>query len=226
MEQIQLERINRKEIFRYLGYGDTEPDERFLRLIDECEKQVLSIVEPRATYKVAEIKECLEGVMLVGTNLVLPGNSIRQHLQGCTMGVMMAATLSEGIDRLLRTSQIYDMTSAMIIDTIASAAVEQLCDKVENIISKQYPDKYMTFRFGLGYGDLPIEYQRDFLNVLEAQKRIGLHTNDSHMLIPTKSVTAVIGLSDQRINAQARGCQTCNLKGNCQFRKKGGHCNE
>ena len=48
---------------------------------------------------------------------------------------------------------------------------------------------------------------------------------DSYMLTPTKSVTAVIGLSKNPIPQRARGCQTCSMNKKCQFRQKGGRCN-
>lgn len=44
------------------------------------------------------------------------------------------------------------------------------------------------------------------------------------MLTPTKSVTAVIGLSKNPIPQRARGCQTCSMNKKCQFRQKGGRC--
>lgn len=111
------------------------------------------------------------------------------------------------------------------MDSLASVAVEQVCDKFEQILKEQTQGYYQTFRFGLGYGDLPIEQQKDFVALLNAPKQIGLSVSSSSMLIPTKSVTAVIGLSKEPVKGVARGCQTCNMREKCQYRIKGGHCN-
>ena len=70
-----------------------------------------------------------------------------------------------------------------------------------------------------------IEQQKDFVALLNAPKQIGLSVSSSFMLIPTKSVTAVIGLSKEPVKGVARGCQTCNMREKCQYRIKGGHCN-
>lgn len=254
--RIVLEQLNVSEALRYLGYGGNAPDGRVMQLINECSQEIMSAARPQMVYKVFDIEEPQPAetvsagaqsdsqrtetvsddaasdkaeykyVSLSGTNLVLTGNSIAEHLAGCEKAVLFAATVSAGIDRLIRVTQLEDMAKAVIMDSLASVAVEQVCDKTELIIKAQFPEYYQTFRFGVGYGDLPITLQKDFLNVLNAPKVIGLNTNASCMLTPTKSVTAVIGLSKQPVSAKNRGCQTCSMYENCNFRRKGGRCNE
>ncbi len=227
-ENIKLEKLNRKEALRYLGYSGEQLDDTMKHLIDLCEEKVLAVAKPRYVYKVCNImaiESQNHGIAVDGCHLVLTGESIKKHLKGCDMAVLMAVTLSDSIDRLIRITQVEDMAKAVLVDSLSSVAIEQVCDKVEHIIRQAYPDKYQTFRFGIGYGDLPILLQKDFLNALDAPKRIGLNVNASYMLTPTKSVTAIIGLSDNSIEKTARGCQTCNMREQCNIRQKGGHCN-
>lgn len=230
-ETIELEQLNRKEALRYLGYSGEKLNETIENLIHICEEEIFEFAKPRYIYKVCNIinteSEIVknDGIAIEGCNFVLTGESIKKHLKGCDMAVLMAATLSDSIDRLIRVMQIEDMAKAVMVDSLASVAIEQVCDKVESIIGQVYPDKYQTFRFGIGYGDLPIVLQKNFLNVLDAPKRIGLNVNSSCMLTPTKSVTAIIGLSDEPIEKTARGCQTCTMNKYCNIRQKGGHCN-
>lgn len=223
--EIKLDSLNKEEALRYLGCGGYTPQEHFLSMMEECEQEVLLCAVPRYIYRVFDIESCEEGIKAMGTDMILYGNSIREHLKNCKKAVFFAATISAGIDKMLRIAQIHDITKAFILDSLASVAIEQVCDKFEMLLKREYTEYYQTFRFGLGYGDLPIEQQKDFIKLLNAQKLIGLSVSDSSMLIPTKSVTAVIGLSRQEIRGVARGCQTCNLKDRCQFRAKGGHCN-
>lgn len=82
----------------------------------------------------------------------------------------------------------------------------------------------MTFRFSPGYGDYPIRLQPNFLKVLDAPRKIGLCTNETFLLTPTKSVTAIMGISKNEIEKKKRGCAVCSLKGSCRFRKAGSHC--
>ena len=211
---IQLDNLNRQEALRYLGSGGQTPDDAFMALMKDCEKTVLAQARPRYVYRIFDIRECEEGVCAEGTDFILRGNSIKKHLKGCEKAAFFAATISDGIDRQLRIAQVSDITKAFVMDSLASVAVEQVCDKFEQILKEQTQGYY-----------LPIEQQKDFVALLNAPKQIGLSVSSSFMLIPTKSVTAVIGLSKEPVKGVARGCQTCNMREKCQYRIKGGHCN-
>ena len=225
INEVKLDRLNQKEALRYLGYGQSEPDEKIQMLLDECEQELIAAARPRFVYKVFDIEQLDEGVAVLNSNFVMPGKSIKEHLNGCDKAVLMGVTVSMEVDRLLRTTQVDDMAKAVIIDSLASVAVEQACDKVEAIIKSEMPEYNQTWRFGVGYGDLPLDVQGNFLQLINAPKTIGLCISKSNMLTPTKSVTAIIGLSKNEIKGIRRGCQSCNLKGSCSYREKGGHCN-
>lgn len=219
-----IEKINQHDAIRYMGYGTNKPDENMQVIINDCEKKLLAVIAPRFVYKIFDINFSDEGVCVSGTSLVLKGNSIRRHLQGCEKCVLYAATLSQGADREIRLLEASDMTKAMITDCLASAAIEQVCDGVDEIIKEIAGEYNQTWRYSPGYGDLPMDIQKDFLAVLDAQKRIGLNTTENSIMIPRKSVTAIIGLSKGEISQAKRGCLTCNLNKVCQFRKRGEHC--
>ena len=125
-KQIMLERINRKEVLRYLGYKGISADATVNMLIDECEAEVIKAAVPRYTYRVTGVTQTADGVELDGTGLILRGNSIKEHLKGCDRAALIAVTLSEGIDRMLRIMQTLDLAKAVVSDSLASAAIEQV----------------------------------------------------------------------------------------------------
>lgn len=211
---IKLDKLNRREAIRYLGGAGLSLNYRMDVLMDECEKEILKKVNPKFLYIEKELP--CEGI--------LHGNDIKSHLDGCEKAVMMCATLGADIDKLIRISQITDMAKAVVLDSFASVAIEQVCQKVDELIAEKYPDYYLTFRFSPGYGDYPIELQKDFLRILDAPRKIGLAVNDSFMLVPTKSVTAVLGLSKNLIEQKKRGCAVCNMRDKCKYRRNGEHC--
>lgn len=224
-EQIVISGLNRSEALRYMGQADLSCDERLEKLMDDCEAELLLAIRPRYLYQCFDFTREEDGIHLDGTSLTLPGDDIRNHLTGCEKAVLMCVTLSSDVDRIIRVAQLSDMLSALALDCLASTAVEQLCDKVELKIKQDFPAYEMTWRYGVGYGDLPISLQREFLMVLNAGKKIGLNATGSNILTPRKSVTAVIGLSRQKLPPAKRGCAVCNLKGTCAYRQKGIHCN-
>lgn len=221
---MKLESIDRREAARYMGFGANKPDDRTSAIIDECEKALLAVINPKYVYRVFDIQLLDDGVKVLGTPLFLGGNDIRRHLEGCTKCVLFAATVSSGVDMRLRAFEAEDMTKAVVADCLASVAVEQVCNYVDSEVKERLSGYNQTWRFSPGYGDLPISVQRTFLDVLNAQKLIGLNATENNILTPRKSVTAVIGLSENEISRGRRGCACCNMREVCQFRQKGDHC--
>ena len=220
----KLEKINRSEALRYLGYKGGAPDERTLNIIDDCEQTLIEAASPKYLYRRFDLSFTESGIVVGDTGITLTGKSIDTHLDGCSSVVLMCATISSGVDRLIRRYQATDMTRAVITDALASAAIEQVCDHADEEIDSRFPDEYKTWRFSPGYGDLPLDLQGDFLRVLNAQKMIGLTLGESTMLIPTKSVTALIGISKTELPKRKRGCAGCTMRASCKFRKAGERC--
>ena len=211
---IELEKLNRNEAVRYLGGAGIRLNYRMDVLMDECEKAVLEKASPKYLY----VEKDLPCPQIMG------GKDIESHLNGCEKAIVMCATVGSEVDKLIRISQISDMARAVVMDSLASVAVEQVCNAFDKIIAEKYSDYNMTFRFSPGYGDYPIELQKIILQMLAAPKQIGLCTNDNFLLTPTKSVTAVLGLSKNPIERKKRGCAICNMRETCKFRRKGLHC--
>ena len=221
MLSMTLVPIDRQEAFRYMGcFG--EPDPNLAALADQCERELIQKTHPGVIYRVLPLQR--QNSRLLAGALELPGEDIRRLLQDCSRVLLMAATLSGQADQLIHRAGISDMTKALAMDAMASAALEQICNRAEVQFREQMPGIYFTWRYSPGYGDLPLELQPQILQLLDAQKRLGLTVTPEHILIPRKSVTALIGLSAQPLKKGARGCATCRMRETCQFRKRGAHC--
>ena len=114
------------------------------------------------------------------------------------------------------------MAEALATDALCSAAIEQVCDKAEHEIFQVQKYEFRTWRFSAGYGDLPISLQKSLTEYLNAQRRIGLTVTDNFLMIPRKSVTAIIGVSDTPLKKHGTaGCSACNLRDRCNFADSG-----
>ena len=125
---------------------------------------------------------------------ILAGRDILKHIEGCGRVILFLATLGAGVDRLIKRAQIESMSRAVYIDAVASALLEEYCDSICYEISKT---RIITDRFSPGYGDLPIEIQPELLDAIGA-KKIGVSYAKSFMMIPTKSVSAIIGVKGEK----------------------------
>lgn len=223
-EKIELTRLDRAEAFRYMGYKGGEIKESILKITEECEKSILGAIKPRVVYKIFDIAFTENGVEIIGTPLIFKGSDIREHLSECSRCVLMCVTLSAEVDKLIRSYEAEGMEKALIADALASSAVEQVCNKAESLIHSAVGDYSFTWRFSPGYGDFPLDIQKEFISVTEADRKIGLTVTESLILIPRKSVTAVMGISEKAIPKKRRGCGCCNMKDKCEYRKGGSHC--
>lgn len=211
------------EPLRYLGVRG-EPDPALRAELSAVADRLTQTVTPRYIYRVFPVIWQEEGPALGGTGLVLAGEMAHKMLADCAQAVLLACTLGAGFEIMLRAEQARSMARAAMLDVCGSAWVEAGCDQAEEEISARFPGLYLTDRFSPGYGDLPLGLQKEICALLDAQRRLGVQVTDSLLMNPTKSVTAVIGLSERPQPARIRGCGFCNLRGSCQYRKEGKTC--
>ena len=211
--------LNQREILRYLGYKQKDvPDERILKLISEVSEELLGALRPARVYRIFPICEVTTDRVDFGF-VSIEGKNLARNLKGCHEAVFLAATLGSKVEQLLAKYNRLQVSRAVVLQAAASEAVEQYCDACEEEIRQQLPkDCYMRPRFSPGYGDFSLEFQKDMLQILEAPKRIGLTLTDSLLMMPSKSVTAVIGISREAINCSRRGCEICDRK-DCPYRR-------
>ena len=204
-----------EEVLRYLGAGANAPKE-LCETVAAVDAELEKIVQPRWVWKVIPLGDACP--------LPLTGKLADTMLSQCDSAVVLCCTLGAQFDALLRTLQTKDMARAAIADAWGSACVESGCDAAEREIAARFPGRYLTDRFSPGYGDLPLTIHPAFCTLLDAQRRLGVHVTDSYLLNPQKTVTAVIGLSDEPQMARIRGCAYCSMRETCLLRKGGKRC--
>ena len=211
------------EALRYLGAGDTA-DEALRQGMAAVADRLTKTISPRWSYRVFSSEKREEGIFLKEADIVLPGKMAATMLATCQQAVLLVCTLGMEFEAMLRAEQARDMARAVMLDACGSAWVESGCDAAEAEIAARFPNLYLTDRFSPGYGDLPLSLQPSVCAVLEAQKRLGVHVSESFLMTPSKTVTAVIGLSDRPQMARIRGCDFCAMRENCNLRKGGTSC--
>lgn len=216
--------VNRDEMLRYLGYRGQALDAAVEASVNRCAALAEEAACPRfaAVEAPLEVKET--GVELGG--IFLAGEDIRLHLGCASAGLLMGVTLGVQTERLIQYHRRRSMADAVMIDAAATALIEAACDRVEEGLRALYQAKGLdvTDRFSCGYGDLPLEAQPDIVRLLDAPRTIGLTCSSSLLLIPQKSVTAVLGVIPAGRPRSVRGCQGCSRRANCQYRKEGIFC--
>ena len=215
-------RISVTDAVRYMGAG--RGNEEVRRMAEETAAELEKKITPRFTWRAfrTEIRE--DGVYLPEAGETLKGRLAVSMLSECGTAAILLCTLGAAFEAMQRSEEARDMARAVVLDACGSAWAEAGCDEAEKEIAARFPGLYRTDRFSPGYGDLPLESQGWILRELNAGRRLGVTENASHLLIPAKSVTAVIGLSDRPQGAKIRGCAYCALKDRCAYRERGTFC--
>jgi len=190
MERIELKmpaeiKVDPAEVMRYMRLcgGDVEIEKRVRELIPEVSRSFL----PKAAAMKAVVRAEPDGVRM--EHLMLGGQALKKHLEGCREAVLFAATIGPGADREIARRSAGSALDGWIADCVCTAAAERLCDE----ICAQLPPKQRS-RFSPGYGDLPMDCQGEILTALGAMKYAGIALTQGMMMVPAKSVTAIVGL--------------------------------
>lgn len=208
-----------KEAIRYLGYGRHAVDDRTLAMVQEAFRQLDQVADPKIVYRIFELSVGDENCLEIG-KLLIESRNLYRNLNGCDQVILLGATLGIGVDMLMKRSSITDMAQAVVLQAAAAAMLEEYLDdwQEKEALELEKEGRYLRPRFSPGYGDFSIQHQETILRMLDTAKRIGLTMTESYMLTPTKSVTALIGISDTKIPCHRKGCESCD-KTDCRFRR-------
>lgn len=176
--------INFRDVLRYSGCGKNV-ETRLEKLASQSITEILSVARPRAV--VTRLGVHFEGDEADLGFYKCKSSSLRQFLGGDCEAYVFAATLGIGVDRLIMRYSPILQSRAVMLSSAGSAVIEAFCDK----LCRDELDCPEQKRFSPGYGDLPLELQREILECLDASRLIGLTLTESMMLSPSKSVTAI-----------------------------------
>lgn len=209
------------EIWRYAGIPNlqTEIDAELKNAFESVKKEIQGIF----TYKV-----CYRRMRLLWENgeprlpFKAKSNSLSKLLKECNEIIVFSATTGLEIDRYIAKQQKISPVKALLANAYGAERIENLCDTFcENIKSEISGEGlFITKRFSPGYGDFPLEAQRELFALLDCSRQIGVSLNESLLMSPSKSVTAVMGIRQEKCeDAKEHKCGECGKK-DCIFRKQ------
>lgn len=152
--------------------GRAEPDAELTKRIDKVEAELLKVARPKSVHKLIKVKE-----------LPFKSENLKRFLGDCEECYLFAATLGHEVDLLIRRYSIMSPADLLILQASAATMIEQYIDEL-----------FPCPRYSPGYGDLPLSVQPKFLEMVDAGKTLGITLTDAYLMIPSKSVTAIIGV--------------------------------
>lgn len=203
--------IDPEEVAVYLGYYSVKPDEAMSSLMCGCTDEFLRCASFNACFAKVPVK--IENGVDLGF-MKVSSVSLEKNLAGCDYAYILAATTGIDAHRLIERNSIISPLKGVVTDCVGSAAIEAFCDKINLSLENS---EFLRPRFSPGYGDLPLECQKDIIEFLQTKKNIGMSLTESLMMVPVKSVTAIIGVGKEKNKCTGPGCMICR-KSDCPYR--------
>jgi len=184
-----------KQIFFRLGYPSEErvaPAQK--EQIEKLCKEALQIWRPRGVLALEKVMGFEENGIQT-ENLFLPGKELAKKFSGSQMISLLAVTAGFEAMEWREAFKIQDRYADFTLaDAILSEFTDELADSLNQSVLREAHQRgyFLTPRFSPGYGDFPLNFQKNLLDFLRGSE-IGISVNSSFLMIPEKSVTAVMG---------------------------------
>lgn len=187
--------ISERESLRYLGYGNKEADGNVDAMIKRALKEVGDVLSLKACYDRFPIKFGADSRIEIG-QMTFFSSDLKKNLCDCHEAFVFVATIGFGADRLIRKYSLISPSYTVAVQAVGTAAIEEWCDILCERFADEADADNLTLRprFSPGYGDLSLNVQKDIFRILDCERKIGVSLTESLMMLPVKSVSAVVGI--------------------------------
>lgn len=186
-------------VYRRLGYarGITKIEESKRKEIERHIDYSTSLI----SLKGAGIRVPLESVdaplVVLKTGADIRSEKLARFLRGCEEALFIGSTAGGAVmDAIREDTAGGDITRGVIVDAVASEMTDAALDWIMGFFNRMLARENALLtrgRFSAGYGDFLLENQKMMYDMLKLD-RIGVTLNENCILIPEKSVTAVVGI--------------------------------
>ena len=188
-----------KDVKRRIGYPpDVDMHGGIQTIFDNEVAFSYTLFEPMGIYTRLEIKSCREkAVLFNGSDFILESRQVSRLLDGCTEAVLFMVTIGGRLElELINLLDEKETTRAFILDAIGSETADAVADQMHWHYLKEIAEAEgmeVTPRFSPGYGDWLITVQSSIHKACNGSA-IGISVTESSIMIPRKSVSAVVGM--------------------------------
>jgi hypothetical protein len=188
-----------RDIYRRLGHkkGVTHLEARQRDELDAWIRDAGLLMHLKGVFRRFPVVERDVSKTLLPEDVVFESRDLASFLDGCNEIALIAATTGEDIiGEIQKAAAGHQLTRGVVFDAVASetvdAALNWITAYLRQVLRRENKAPRRG-RFSAGYGDFTLQNQKRIFELLELQ-RLGVRINESFILIPEKSVTAVVGI--------------------------------
>ena len=187
--------VDLAEIARYMRMGRAVPEGALAGRVEGLLGEALKTVRPARVWRrfpfADDAIEC--GALRIDAR-----GTFARHLAGCHAAYLVCTTIGTAFDALQRRTAATSPSDAFILQAIGAAAIEAWTDETELEIRRELKEgETLVSRYSPGYGDYPLDAQRTLFDLLDAPRTVGVSLTDNLLMVPSKSVSAIIGVKKE-----------------------------
>ncbi len=195
---------------------------RMEEMLEDRKKTCENALRPSAVYDTFGIDKIDRDSVYFESGHIFNGPNISRILKGSETATILIYTLGKKIDDIIKKEQDGgDTLGTIIMDVITTSMLRVAGEYVGKIIkdsSIRQKGYGATCKYSPGQYKWTIEEQKELFNMVDGS-RIGVHLNDSFLMLPFKSVSGVYGFGpEDKIDKTRVACDLCPRE-NCIGRK-------
>ena len=188
------DQLRRREIYRYLRLEGHAPDEATSADVERNLKRLHNIVDVRCVASLRPVTKT--GDAIVFGDFSTESAMLQKNMNTSEYAVIFAMTLGAAVDRLISRLLVTSKADAFITDACCTEYLESCanhyCAQVRDEAAEY--DLIAHPRFSPGFADFGLEFQWPLIRSLHADKKMHIALTEGNMLVPTKTITALMGL--------------------------------
>jgi hypothetical protein len=212
--------IPEEPLLRRLGKSRKEQkiSQRLKKKIKKAAQEIDHYAQPKAVFNVVSTKRN-NGFIVLDNKVSLRSKKLASTLNPCRRAAIFLTTIGSEVDRIIKQNMKSRPHYGFLLDAAASVAAESTAQYIQDYLEASLgEDENTTLRYSPGYCDWPLEEQEKIFRIIP-HKTIGVDLSENHFMLPSKSISGVIGICpSDRSESSGNTCLSCS-KRDCPHRR-------
>lgn len=188
--------LHETDIIKELRMPAAEITASLQKQLDAARQTAQSLMTPKAVYCTFKIKESTPAAVIVeDAPVFLTGSQIHNMLAPCSYVSLLLVTIGCALEQTAEKTFSASPLRSYLLDAIGSTAAEACACSITMLLQQEMSvyNLIPTHRYSPGFGDWPLSSQKVIYTIVHAHELGVSLIEDSYLLMPQKSVSAVIG---------------------------------
>ncbi|HSL89834.1 MAG TPA: vitamin B12 dependent-methionine synthase activation domain-containing protein [Ignavibacteriaceae bacterium] len=206
--------ISKSELAFSLGYSDQNIPEQVDEVIDQSMELIHQNVMPSGGFVILRDKNIIfdNHTIVIDDICLLSEKIISKYLKYADTIAILVATIGNSLEKIVKQQMDQnEFLSGYVIDKAASELVEKTAQLVEDKLFEITAEINLsiTNRYSPGYCGWSVSDQHKLFSLLP-EGFCGINLTESSLMIPIKSVSAIIGIGG-KVRKEDYACKLCEI---------------